>query len=105
VEEAGMVSGSHAGQAPGHYTCLDKQFIGGQWRTGRAKGRLSDRNPYNDEVLVDIPHADERDLDDAFRTAAEEQKAWAQTLPSERSMVLQRAGAIMDARRDEIVSW
>lgn len=100
-----MASVQHTGHGQGAYTGFDKQLIAGEWRTGRAKGRLMNRNPYNDDLLTEIPHADERDLDDAFRAAAAAQKAWARKLPSERSEVLQRAAAVMDARREEIVSW
>lgn len=87
------------------YEGFDRQFIAGKWREGRAGGRLTDRNPFNGERLAEIAHADDRDLDDAFRGATEAQKAWAQKLPSERSAVMQNAAAVMEARHDEIVQW
>ncbi len=87
------------------YQNFDRQLIAGQWRAGRGRGRLSNRNPFNGDVIVEIPHANEQDLDEAFRAAAKAQKAWASKLPAERSAVMQRAAQIMDARHDEIVQW
>src|SRR5690606_29458273 len=93
AEEVDMASVSH------------KQPIAGRWRLGRGEGRLKDRNPYNGDTLVEIPHADRSDLDEAFAAAAAAQKPWARKLPSERAAVLQRAAAVMDARHEEIVDW
>ena len=100
-----MASVQHPRGGGNRYAEFGKQLIAGQWRTGRAKGRLTDRNPYNGDVLAEIPHASEQDLDEAFRSAARAQKSWARQLPSERAAVMQRAAAVMDARRDEIVQW
>jgi aldehyde dehydrogenase (NAD+) len=44
-------------------------------------------------------------LDDAYRAAACAQKAWAKTLPAERSALFQRVLATLEARRDEIIGW
>src|SRR5690554_5067987 len=100
-----MASVQQTGHGQSAYTDFDKQPIAGEWRVGRAKGRLKNHNPYDGSLLVEIPHADERDLDAAFDAATKAQKAWALKLPSERAEVLQRCAAIMDARREEIVSW
>jgi aldehyde dehydrogenase (NAD+) len=64
-----------------------------------------DLDPYTNDVLVRIPLADERDLDEAFRAAASAQPQWYGMLPAERSAVLRRVAAIMEARREEIVQW
>lgn len=84
---------------------FDRQYIDGQWRAGSGEGRLADRNPYSGELLVEIPHANERDVDDAHTGASKAQRAWAQRLPSERSEVMRRAAQSMEARHDEIVEW
>lgn len=89
--------------APTPYDGFDRMPVDGAWRHGRGKP-LEDRDPYTNDVLVEIPPADGRDLDEAFRAAAA-QTAWAGTLPSERAAVLRRAAAVMEARREEIVGW
>jgi aldehyde dehydrogenase (NAD+) len=73
-------------------------------RTGKG-GRLTDRNPYNGETLIEIAHADARDLDDAHAGAVKAQTAWAAALPADRSAVMRKAAQVMEARHDEIVSW
>ncbi len=87
------------------YEGFDHMPLGRQWRAGRSGRLLEDRDPFTDMVLVRIPLADERDLDDAFRAAADAQPAWAESSPGERSDVLRQAAAIMEVRRDEIVGW
>src|SRR5690606_33262003 len=89
----------------GQYTGFEKQWIGGEWKVGGGKGRLTDRNPYNGDVLIEIPHADEGDLDRAHVVAAEAQKAWVASLPADRSAIMQKAARVMERRHDEIVAW
>jgi aldehyde dehydrogenase (NAD+) len=78
--------------------------VNGKWRQGRGQV-YDDRDPYTNDLLVRIPVADEEDVDEAFRAAAAAQRKWSGTLPGERSAVLRRAAAIMEARREEIVDW
>ena len=84
---------------------FDRQFIGGQWRAGSGEGSLADRNPYSGDLLVEIPLANERDVDEAYAAAVNAQRAWAQQLPFERSEVMRRAAQVMETRHDEIVDW
>ena len=87
------------------YGTFDHMPLGEQWRGGRS-GRVSeDRDPYTDEILVRIPLANEQDLDEAYRGAAAAQPKWAATVPGERAALLRRAADIMEARREEIVTW
>jgi aldehyde dehydrogenase (NAD+) len=92
-------------EAPAPYDGFDKMLIGGVWRAGRLDSTLVDRDPYTAETLVEIPLADARDVDDAYRAAAHAQHAWAATLPQERRDVLDRAALIFEQRREEIVNW
>ncbi len=87
------------------FSGFDRQFIDGKWRTGSGKGRLADHNPYTGELLVEIPHANERDVDDAHAAAVKAQRAWAQQLPSERSELMRRTAQVMETRHEEIVEW
>src|SRR5690606_21604239 len=87
------------------FSGFDRQPIAGEWRAGRAKGSLTDRNPYTGETLIEIPHADERELDEAHLGAQKAQKAWAEMLPAERSAVMRKAAGVMEKRHDEIVDW
>jgi aldehyde dehydrogenase (NAD+) len=100
-----MASVPQPGRALTAYSGFDKQSIGGQWKTGSAKGRLDDRNPFTGELLLEIPHASEADLDEAHAAAVKAQKAWAAALPAERAEVMRKAARIMEARHDEIVNW
>lgn len=87
------------------YEGFDRMPLGGQWRGGRSGKISEDRDPYTDEILVRIPLADEQDLNEAYRVAADAQPKWAAMLPGERAAILRRAAAIMEARREEIVTW
>lgn len=61
------------------------------------------RNPYDNALLTELSLGDVSDLDDAYQAAATAQKAWAQTLPNERSALLMRAVSVLEARHEEIV--
>nr|WP_298720821.1 aldehyde dehydrogenase family protein [uncultured Steroidobacter sp.] len=87
------------------FSGFECQFIDGAWRSGQGEGRLADHNPYSGELLTEIPHANERDVDDAHAAAVKAQRAWAERLPSERSMIMRQAATVMEARHDEIVDW
>lgn len=91
--------------APSRYDGFDKMLLNGAWRQGSSGQFGDDRNPYTNDVLARIPLADERDLDAAFAGAAAAQPKWYAILPGERSVIIRRAAAIMDERRDEIIDW
>jgi aldehyde dehydrogenase (NAD+) len=77
--------------APAPYTGFDHLFIGGHWVTGRSEHKLRPINPYRQDVIMEIPAADKRDLEDAYQEAQRAQVAWAEALPSERSLIMRRA--------------
>jgi aldehyde dehydrogenase (NAD+) len=87
------------------YDGWNKQFINGTWRTGKSSHPIKDFNPYTGEMLVEIPAADRADLEEAYQSAANAQPEWAATLPAQRALVMRRVVELMEARRDEIVSW
>jgi acyl-CoA reductase-like NAD-dependent aldehyde dehydrogenase len=91
--------------APSRYNELDKMLLDGAWRSGRSGQTAEDHDPYTHEVLIRVPLADERDLEDAFTAAAAAQPGWNRMLPSERAAIIRRAGAIIEERRDEIIDW
>jgi len=102
---AKVVSAPAPRTAPTPYEGFDKMLLNGTWRHG-GDGRVADDlDPYTNEVLVRIPQADERDLDEAFRAAAAAQPEWQRMSPSQRSAIMRRAAAIMEERREEIVEW
>lgn len=91
--------------APAPYTGFDRLFIDGRWVTGRSEHKISPIDPYRQSVIMEIPAADLRDVEDAYQSARRAQVAWADMLPSERSQIMRRAADIMDARKEEIISW
>lgn len=101
----GRVSKAEAAAPPTPYDGFDKMPIGGAWRAGRSGKRAADRDPYTGKTLVEIDLGDARDVDEAYRAAEAAQPAWAATLPQERRDVLDRAAAIMERRKQEIVDW
>ncbi|HEY9618720.1 MAG TPA: aldehyde dehydrogenase family protein [Crinalium sp.] len=91
--------------APAPYTGFDRLFIDGRWVTGRSEHKISPIDPYRQSVIMEIPAADLRDVEEAYQSARRAQVAWAEMLPSERSQIMRRAADIMDARKEEIISW
>lgn len=90
---------------PAAWGDFTKQFIGGHWVSGNVISVLSDRNPYNDRLLTEIPLAGISELDAAFDAASRAQLEWEKVLPGERSAVLWNAVSILERRKDEIIGW
>ncbi len=87
------------------YSGFNGQYISGSWRSGKQGETREDTDPYSGEVLAEIVLGNESDLDEAYRSAAKVQVAWAARLPSDRAAVMLRAAAVMQERRQEIVDW
>jgi aldehyde dehydrogenase (NAD+) len=66
---------------------------------------LKDSNPYTGEVILEIQEGDRGDLEAAYASAARAHPSWAAALPIERAAVMRRAAEVMEARREEIISW
>ncbi|MCU1236010.1 MAG: Aldehyde dehydrogenase [Candidatus Solibacter sp.] len=94
-----------AANRPTTWSGFDRQYVNGAWRTGRSSRRVQDVNPFTGETILEIPSADQTDLDEAYHSAAGSQPSWASALPSERAEVMRRAAGIMEVRRSEFVDW
>lgn len=86
-------------------TQLTGQFIAGQWREGCSDKVLSVTNPYDNSPLAMFRQGSVEDLDEAYAAAEIAQKEWASQSPAARQKVLLRAAALLEERREEIVSW
>ena len=87
------------------YQNLELQPIAGQWRAGNA-GRVMDvTDPFNQDVLLQIPLANREDLNEAYQKAREAQAEWAAMGPAARGQVMLNAVKIFDERREEIINW
>lgn len=100
-----MTNSSKTANKPSRYAGLDRQYIGGTWRPGRAGRTLRDSDPYTGETVAEIGLANQSDVDEAYRSAAKAQPAWAAMLPAERAGIMRRSAVIMEERHEEIVSW
>jgi len=87
------------------YSDFESLPLGGKWRKGASRTLNRNIDPYTGRLLVEIPQASREDLDDAYAEAAKAQVAWAAALPGERAEVMRRAALVMEARREEIISW
>ena len=92
-------------ESPPPYSNFDQLLINGQWRHGKGVKVLSDSNPYNGNVLVEIPHANRDDMNEANRGAAKAQLEWTALLPSKRAAIMRRAAHIMEARPVFLLSF
>ena len=52
----------------------DKQFIGGEWRTGTGSAVMDNCNPFSGEVLYTYRSAGPDDIDAAYKAAAAAQR-------------------------------
>lgn len=81
-----------------------KLFIAGRWLGGGGRIVEPVVNPATGEVLAELPHATDADLDEALAAAAAGFEIWRRTSPVDRGSVLHRAAALMRERREQIAS-
>ena len=81
---------------------LNQQYIGGKWRDGASGKVLTDRNPFNGNVIAEIKLANLADLDEAYKAAAAAQKAWVEINPYERRTIMEKAVAYVEKMEAEI---
>jgi aldehyde dehydrogenase (NAD+) len=87
------------------YEGFDRMPIGRQWRAGQSGKTLTDRDPWTGKVVAEVPQADLRDVDEAYRAAQLAQLEWRETGPEQRAAVMRKAAEIMVTRHDEIADW
>lgn len=77
-------------------------YIDGQWR--KTADELPVVDPATEHEIGRLPHAEQRDLDDALESAEKGFRVWSKTPPAERANVLLKAAALMRERQDEIAT-
>jgi aldehyde dehydrogenase (NAD+) len=87
------------------YEGFDTMPIGGEWRGGSSGDSRADTDPWSGDTLVEIPLADKSDLQTAYSVAEERQREWAEEPPAVRAGVMRAAADVMEARKEEVVSW
>lgn len=77
-------------------------FIGNAYVAGESGERFDAFDPATEERITTLPAATPADVDRAVRSAHEAFRSWRLTTPAERTALLLRAAAGIEARRDEI---
>ncbi len=76
-------------------------FIDGEWRTANEIGQ-DVLNPANESVLAFLPHATEKDLDDALESAQKGFKIWRDTPVQKRASILNKTADLIEERANQI---
>src|SRR5690554_4434453 len=87
------------------YQGLNQQFIGGHWTTGTSTKTITNSNPYQQTVILEMQAASVVDVDSAYSAA---QKAFdEQVIKSAevRKQVITKLQQVIQQRREEIVQW
>ncbi|MBS0509127.1 MAG: NAD-dependent succinate-semialdehyde dehydrogenase [Proteobacteria bacterium] len=77
-------------------------FINGQWLDGGARGSADVINPATGQVLAQLPHATQADLDAALAAAQRAFCGWRTVAPLERARILRAAATLLRERADTI---
>jgi len=84
------------------YAKWNMLLIGGVWREGSSSTVYDNQNPYSGETLVSLKLANERDIDEAYRSAEQAQKGWEATPAFEKCRIIEKAIHALEARKDEV---
>ena len=79
-----------------------QMLINGRWCDG-SKGESQPLiNPATEEVLAQVPHASEVDLEEAIESSSEGFKVWRNVSPLGRQAVMEKAARLMEERIEQI---
>jgi acyl-CoA reductase-like NAD-dependent aldehyde dehydrogenase len=81
-----------------------QQFVAGGWADASDGRSFEDLDPYNDEVVAEVPAGGREDAKRAIDAAAEAFPAWSRTPPAERQEIFLHAAEALERRQDEVVS-
>ena len=76
-------------------------FINGSWNNN-SKEKIDVINPFNEEVLGQIPVSTEADLDAALESAHKSMQSWKEISPWDRSKIIKQIANLIRERADEI---
>ncbi|MGB3905463.1 MAG: aldehyde dehydrogenase family protein, partial [Anaerolineae bacterium] len=78
-----------------------QMFIGGEWVDAVSGATFDDVNPYTGEVYARVPKGDGKDADRAMAAAYAARKPWSSTPSLERSLIISKAGQVLEESRME----
>ncbi|PYZ92716.1 aldehyde dehydrogenase [Salipaludibacillus keqinensis] len=82
-----------------------KQYINGKWIEGHSEKSLTNKDPFNEDIIFEMKSASEQDLNEAYTSAQQAQKKWSTTAPGEKQQLLESVAQVMVKRKDEIIDW
>lgn len=85
------------------YQFLDQQFIAGQWIKGTSNKVLTNNNPYNQQLILNLQAASTADVDHAYDSAHSAFLNWSNTEPQARKALVDRVADIIFERKVEII--
>jgi aldehyde dehydrogenase (NAD+) len=86
-------------------TFLSQQFINGKWQPGSGSRSIEVKNPFNDETVATFTVGSKKDIDDAYKAAAEAQKAWGALPYSARRPIFEKLYTWLDEHHEELVTY
>ena len=78
-----------------------QMFIDGKWVDAVSGATFDDLNPYTGDLYARVPKGDAKDADQAMAAAYAARKPWSATPSLERSVVISKAGHILEESRQE----
>ncbi|AGT32089.1 aldehyde dehydrogenase [Geobacillus genomosp. 3] len=81
----------------------NRSFLNGEWVEGKSARTYDNTNPYDGSLIASVRLATKEQLADAFWTAKQAQKEWAQTTVETKKEVLRKAADYLRTHREEIV--
>jgi NAD-dependent aldehyde dehydrogenases len=77
-------------------------YLDGNWIEQEKRKAITDRNPFNDEIIADVPAADIKDADRAFELAEKAQAKYSYRTPQEMAQPIVEAISIIEAHWEDI---
>mgnify|MGYP001255578611 CR=1 FL=1 len=81
-----------------------EMLINGNWCQGSEGKSQALLNPATEEIIGEVPHASQSDLNNALQASAEGFAVWKAVPPLQRQAIMEKAARLMEERIDEIAT-
>lgn len=81
---------------------INKQYIAGSWCDGKSNRRLTDKNPYNGEIITEFNIATTEDVDAAYQAAQAGMDEWSNINPYKQRDILENAASYVEKHEGDI---
>lgn len=82
----------------------EKSFINGKWVNARSNKKFQVLNPFNNELLIEVPDMDKDDTEEAIESASQAFGSWSKLAAHERATLMKKWYALVMENKEDLAT-